>query len=263
MSAPRTPSETAFRVADRLRRRPGPWDVYAEVIRRFEVHLNGREFEMRRGPILLEGYGFREIQPADGGVRIGFAGSTDLSERGIERTADEASTAGRFASFPAKEVTLPASTGSSTSVETVDPELWDHPETSIDRFLSEILAPLEGRTDVRPSFGSLRVSLVEVTFTNSSGAEGRRRRTVAELEFAIRSTDGGEGRPPGEYWVNQQSVSLDHRTAAGKVLDWCRKAKDARNAKPTPSGASQVLLPIEVLSDFVPATLGFRLGGQA
>ena len=107
------------------------------------------------------------------------------------------------------------------------------------------------------------MALIEVTFTNSAGAEGRFQRTLAEFEFAVRSNGGAEGRPPGEYWVNERAARLDHRTIAARVLDWCRKARDARNAAATPSGATQVLLPAEVLSDILPTTLGFRLGGQA
>ncbi|MCI4358249.1 MAG: TldD/PmbA family protein [Thermoplasmata archaeon] len=263
MTAPFSSAETAFRVADRVRRAPGPWDVYGEAIRRFEIHINGDQVEMTRGPIQLEGYGYRVIAPHNGGVRVGFAGSTDVSTAGVARTIEEATIASRFSSFPAKDVSLPGSLPSSGTVLSADPELWARPEASIERFVSEVLAPFDGRKDVRPSFGSLRVALIDVTFANSSGAKASFQRTSAELEFAVRSTAGPEGPGSGEYWVNQRSCCLDHRAIASQGLEWSRKARDAGSASPTPPGVRQVLLPPEVLSEILPATLGFRLGGQA
>ncbi|HEV2519162.1 MAG TPA: TldD/PmbA family protein [Thermoplasmata archaeon] len=256
-------AETAFRVAERLQRLDRPWDVFGERICRYEVHLNGPEVEMQRGPIVLEGYGFREIRPADGGVRVGFAGSTDLTDAGIDRTIEAAGTAGGFSSFPAKDVALPKALESPGTVEGADPNLWEHPEAAIDRFVEELLAPLEGRKDVRPSFGSVRVALSEITFANANGVETRFHRTVAELEFAVRSVAGPEGPSAGEYWVNRRSCGLDPQRIAGEVLEWGRKARDARIASGTPPIHGPVLFPPEVLSDFLPATLGFRLGGQA
>jgi predicted Zn-dependent protease len=263
MNTARPPSETAFRVSEELRSTEGLWDVFGESIRRFELHLNGTEVEMSRGPIVLEGYGYREIRPSNGGVRVGFAGSTDLSHRGIARTIEQAHTAGEFSKFPAKEVALPARTEAAAGVESWDPELWERPEESIARYAEELLAPFDGRKDARPSFGSLRLALIEATFANSAGAEGRARKTNVEFEFAVRSASGPEGPKAGEYWVNRRSCRLDHRTIGAEVGEWCRRAQDARAASPMPAGTDRVVLPTAVLSEILPATLGFRLSGPA
>ncbi len=154
---------------------------------------------MTRGPIVLEGYGFREIRPSNGGVRVGFSGSTDLSPRGVARTIEQAHASSEFSKFPAKDVSLPTKTEAATGVESWDPGLWERPEESIARYAAELIAPFDGRKDARPSFGSLRLALIETTFANSAGAEGRARKTHVEVEFAVRSDSGPEGPMAGEY----------------------------------------------------------------
>jgi len=44
---------------------------------------------------------------------------------------------------------------------------------------------------------------------------------------------------------------------------WCRKASEVRRAAPMPSGEISVVFPAEVLADFLPEILGYRLGGVA
>jgi predicted Zn-dependent protease len=265
MSASEDHDDSAFRIAARLRSRPGEqWDVYAESLRHYEVHLNGAHVELLRGPIRLVGYGLRLLRPVAGQMGVGFASATDPSDRGIDRTVADAEAAGRYARFPAKAVELPSGGGGAApQVETVDRTLAERPEESLDAYVSELLAPFDGRSGVVPSFGSVRATLAEVTIANSEGAERRFARTMVDFEFAVKATGGPEGAPPGEYWVNRASVRLDPKGLADEVEGWCRKASDVRRAAPTPSGTLSVVFPATVLSDFLPEIVGYRLGGVA
>ncbi len=263
MSASPDAAETALRVADQLKGGDGPWDVFGESIRRYELHLNGDRVEMLRGPITVEGFGYREIRPSGDGVRIGFAASCDLTERGIARAVQAATRAGEYASFPAKGVELPYELPRGLNVETVDPSLWGRPAESIEAYVSALLAPFSGRPDPVPSFGSVRVTLSETTLANSAGAFGRYPRTTADLEFAIRASGGPEGAPAGEYWVDRRSTRLDPARIGAEASAWAEKAKDARRAAPARSGSVPVVLPPEVLADILPTTLGFRFSASA
>ncbi|HEV2428462.1 MAG TPA: metallopeptidase TldD-related protein, partial [Thermoplasmata archaeon] len=264
MSPSRNPSETAFRVAQRVGpRAEGVWDVFGESLVRYEVHLTGRQVEMRRGPIELEGYGIRLIRPRTGGVGVGFASSTDLSDRGIDRAIDDARAAGSQGLFPAASVELPSSSASAVAVESVDRELWARPEERLERFVEGLLEPFGSGTGPSASFGSVRATLAEATIANSSGIERRYVRSQVDLEFAVKSSDGPEGPAPGEYWVNRTGCRLEGLASPAMAESWRRKATEVRSASPTPGGDAAVVLPPEVLSDIVPPILGFRLGGSA
>jgi predicted Zn-dependent protease len=262
VSEPSPAGPLAATVAERLRHRPGPWDVYGERIRRYELHLVGERVEMRRGPLTLEGFGYREIRPAENGVHVGFAASTDLTPRGIARSVELAERAAAFASFPAKGVTLPGEESTPPSAESMDPALWERPEEVLDRYIHALLTPYEQERKVRPSFGSVRVSLIEASIANSAGLETGFRKTAAEIEFAVRTEAGPGGRPRGEYWVNQHAVRLEPDAVPHEVADWNRRALDAQRADPTRAERLTVVLPPEVLSDILPATLGVRLSGS-
>ncbi len=257
---------TAFRVGERLKGRvEGPWDVFGEKLERFELHLTGSRVEMERGPIRLEGFGLRLLRPQGEASGVGFAAGTDLSDASIDlRTADAEATA-KFARFPARRVELPttAITGPGPSVETVDRGLWEHPLESLHDFVHALTSAFEGRKGAVPSFGSVRATLAEATLTNSEGIHHHWRHTLVDLEVAVKSFDGPEGPPPGEYWVNRRSRTLSSRGIAEEVDRWCTRARDARAARPTPSGVSNVLLPPPVLADILPAILGFRMSGAA
>jgi predicted Zn-dependent protease len=261
VSGPDPAEPLAATVAERLGHRPGSWDVFAERIWRYELHLVGDRVEMRRGPLMLEGFGYREIRPAENGVHVGFAASTDLTPRGIARSVEQAERAGAYASFPAKGVKLPGEEASPPDAESMDAALWERPEAVMERYLHALLEPYGGERRVRPSFGSVRVSLTQVSIANSEGLETGFRKTAAEIEFAVRAEAGPEGRPRGEYWVNQHAVRLEPERVPHEVADWNRRALDAQRAEPTRAERLTVVLPPEVLSDILPVTLGVRLSG--
>jgi TldD protein len=265
MSAARTDAATAFQVADRIQGKvAAPWDVFAERLRRFEVHLNGAEIEMVRGPIALEGFGLRLMTPRNGGVGVGFAASSDLTPEGIDATAAAAAAVGRHASFPAKRVELPGTTASATGeLDLVDPALWADPVRTLERFSAELIEAASSVRNVQPSFGSVRGTLAEVTYTNSSGAHVSYPHTLVELEIALKASGGPEGTPPGEYWVNSRTRHLDPQKLNAEARGWAKKAEDARHAEAPPSGKLKVLFPSTVLSDILPAALGFRMSGVA
>jgi len=264
MSASPGAADTAFRVADRIGAKPGcPWDVFGESIRRYEVHLNGRSIEMVRGPIRLEGYGIRLIRPSEAGSQVGFAASSDPSEAGVDRTLADAETSGRHARFPAKSIDLPGPGGPTATVETVDRGLWERPEPTLEAIVAELLRPFDRSGETVPSFGSVRATLSEGSLANSAGAARRYARTVIDLEFAVKSSGGPEGAPPGEYWVNRTVARLDPAALGAEVAEWIRKASEVRRAQPTPHGDQTVVFPVEVLSDILPDILGYRFGGSA
>jgi predicted Zn-dependent protease len=258
-------ADHAMRLADRLRGRDlGPWDVYAESLERYEVHLRGARVELVRGPIRLAGYGLRLLRPSEGQTRVGFAAASDASEVGLARTLEAAEAAGRFARFPAPSISLPTGKGEGAPpVESVDRALWEDPQGRLDRAVAALLGPLEGRTGLAPSFGSVRATLARVSLANSEGAERSYARTQVDLEFAVTSSGGPEGAPPGEYWVNQSMARLDPAALGPQVERWGENAVEVRRARPTPSGLQTVLVPPEVLAEFLPEIVGYRLGGAA
>lgn len=257
------PADTAFRVADRMSADP-PWDVFAERVRRYEIHLNGRSVEMTRGPIELEGYGLRVLRPREGKVGSGFQASTDLTDAGVRTALADAETIARHAAFPAKSVELPAESRSHAApVEVRDRRLWDRPMDSLDDYVAALLAAFDGVTDVVPSFGSVRATLVEATIANSQGIRQSFAHTKVEFEIAVKAFGGPEGVPPGEYWVNDNTRRLEPERLPAEVERWCGFARDVRRAKPTPAGARAVVLPPSVLSGIFPIVFGSRFTGDA
>ena len=255
---------TAGRVAERLRRSAEPpWEVYGERLRRFEVHLNGSEVEMRRGPVTLEGYGIRLFQPSDGKLAVGAAASTDLSDAGVASALRSASEAQPHALFPAHRIELPSTQAKPASAVTVDETLWRRPVETIDDYLAALIAPFDGRAGEAPSFGSVRVTLGEVTIANSEGLQRHHPFTTAEMEIAVKSSGGAEGAPPGEYWVNRTSRRLASEGLAEEVDRWCRIARDVRHASSPTSGPTNVVLPPAVLADILPPIVGYRMSGAA
>lgn len=256
---------TAMRVADRLRGTlKGPWDVFGERIRRFEIHLNGRQVEMVRGPIHLEGYGLRVFRPSGDGLGVGFASTSDLSDAGVDESVSTAEATAKLSRFPAKAIHLPtAHQGGLKAVETVDSNLWGQPEESLDRFVHHLFRAFEGHRDEVPSFGSVRASLIEATLANSEETERHFKGTLVDFELAVKGTGGPEGSAPGEYWVNARSRRLETATLPSKVEEWCTKAQDVRRARPPPSGALTVVFPVSVMADVLPSILGFRFSGVA
>ena len=252
---------TAFEVADRIRGE-GPWDVFAERARRYEVHLNGRSIEMVRGPIELEGFGLRVLRSRDGKSGIGFLASTDLTEPGVRSAFESAEALTRYSTFPAKKVDLPSPTqGAVPLPEIRDSVLWDRPTETLGEHVQALLGTFEGRRGVAPSFGSVRATLTETTIANSEGLRVSYAHTTVELEVAVKAFDGPEGPAPGEYWVNESARRIDGKSLASRVDDWCRYAQDARRAVAPPSGELRVVLPASVSADILPPVIGFRCNG--
>ncbi len=256
-------ASTAFDAADRLRA-PGPWEIFGERSRRYEIHLNGRSIEMIRGPILIEGYGLRLFRPRDGGMGIGSQASTELTEAGVRAAARDAEELAKYSAFPAKSIDLPSGkSGTGDGPEVCDPNLWDRPLETLEGFVDALLQPFEGERDVEPSFGSVRATLTETTITNSSGLRVAYPHTTAWLELAVKASGGPEGAAPGEYWVNDTVRRLETRDLPDRVREWSRLARDVRRAKSTPSGELPVVLPSAILPTILPAVIGFRFTGSA
>ncbi len=263
MSAPRTDAATAFEVADRLHL-AAPWEVFAERSRRYEIHLNGRSIELVRGPIFLEGYGIRIFRPAGEGTGEGFQASTDLSSEGIAATVADAEKVAAESSFPAKKVDLPAGpAGPSNGVAICDTSLWDRPMERLQEYVDALLRPFDGLTDVDPSFGSVRATLTEATLANSAGLRLAYPHTTIWMELAVKASGGPEGRPPGEYWVNDSFRRLEPERAAGQVRDWCRIARDVRVATAPPTGELPVVLPASIVTTILPPVFAGRWTGRA
>jgi predicted Zn-dependent protease len=261
MSAPG--SDLAFRVADRIRSSE-PWEVYADRSRRYEIHLNGTEVELARGPITLEGYGLRVFQHRGTTSGVGFEASTDPSDEGIHATLEGATRIARHSEFPTRAVELPSGSASGPrGGGSIDQALWDRPFESIESYLTTLCAQFEGQKGVALSFGSVKATLTETSLANSAGLRSSFARTAVELEVAVKASGGPEGRPPGEYWVNDVMRRLDPAALPGTVRDWCQFATDVRTAVPPPTGELPVLLPSSVLAGILPGVLGFRLSGAA
>lgn len=263
MTPPTVAATTAFEAADRLRV-PGPWEVYGERSRRYEIYLNGRSIELVRGPILLEGFGVRLFRPRDQGISSGFQASTDLSPEGVRAAATDAEALSQHSTFPAKKIDLP---GSGPTVnggpDICDPRLWDHPMETLQEYIDALLGPFDKIRDVQPSFGSVRATLTETTLTNSAGLQASFARTLVWLELAVKAHGGPEGAAPGEYWVNDTMCRVEPARAETEVQNWCRYARDVRRAVPPPTGELPVVLPASILSSIVPSVLGSRFTGAA
>ncbi len=256
-------SDLAFRVADRVRAN-APWDVFAERLQRYEIHLNGRSVEMVRGPILLEGYALRLLEPRDGKVAVGFQASSDLTDEGVRAAVDDAAAVARHSEFPAARLELPnGTTGPSADVAIRDERLWDRPLESLDGFVASLLAEFEGKKEIRPTFGSVRATLTEVSVANSAGLRSSFAHTTVDFEIAVQSFGGPEGAPPGEYWVNESRRRLEPEELSGQVDSWCRFAQDVRRAKATPAGDLPVVLPPSIVATILPGVLGSRFTGAA
>jgi len=258
------PSNLAARVADRLRGLAGPWDVFAEHSRRFEIHLSGTRVELTRGPLDLEGFGLRLLRAVEGQTGVGFQASTDFSERGVRTAVEEAETFARFNQFPAKHPELPGgrpSTGDGAKI--VDPALWSDPAGALERYGAALLAAFEGRNGVVPSFSSIKATLTEASVANSTGLTYAYAHTAVETEVAVKAFGGPEGRPPGEYWFSDLGRRLDPGPLPTLAADWARFAEDARRAKSPPNGEVPVVLPPDVLAGIVPAVVRFQFGASA
>ncbi|HTT26183.1 MAG TPA: TldD/PmbA family protein [Thermoplasmata archaeon] len=259
------PELVASALADRLPKKlPGPWDLFVERSRGFEIHLEGDRVEMRRGPIEFEGFGLRLFRPAGGAMGIGPAASTDLSPESLQLAVEHAEATAVRAPSPAKSIQLPRpASGPWPQVSVVDPALWDRPEEALEEYAQALLGPVGPAGAVQASFGSVRAGLVEVSLANSEGLGAAYRHTLVDLEFAVKAFGGPEGRPPGEYWVTRQTRVIPRQGVEEEVREWCRKAQDVRRAVPTPAGVQKVVFPTPVLADVLPAILGYRLSGDA
>jgi len=263
MTVPTGSSDTASRVAERIKL-VEPWEVFAESIRRFEIHLNGREIELERGPISIEGYGIRLFRTKNGRTETGFQASTDLSEEGIRTVVGDAEAVSKHSDFPAKRVDLPSQAPrSSGDLEIVDHHLWERPSESLRDHVHALLAAFDGKRDVLPSFGSIRATLTDTSFANSAGLRYSYPQTSVDFEIAVKAFGGPEGKAPGEYWVNDSTRRLETSRVTVDVDQWCTYARDVRRAVPPPTGDLPVVLPPDLLSTILPSVIGYRFSGAA
>ncbi len=263
MTPPTESSDAAFRVADAIRTE-APWEVFAQRIRRYEIHLNGRAIELERAPVLSEGYGIRLLRPRDGKIGTGFQASNDFSEAGIRESVTGAAAVAARSEFPAPSVALPGSvSGGGSTPEILDPALWARPLDSARAYVQSVFSAFDPHPHEAISFGSVKVSLVETSIANSAGARVRYPHTVVETEFAVKATGGPEGAPPGEYWVTDTARRLDPSPLPGLVAEWCRFAQDVRRAKAPPTGDLPVVLPASLTEQILPSVLGYRFTGGA
>lgn len=262
MSAPGT--DLTAQVAAHLRSRVAPpWEIFAQRLRRHEIHLVGRRIELVRGPIELEGFGLRVLRSAAGTTKVGVASTNDLETESIDRVIALAESAAQFSEFPAASVELPGPAPGPAAPTTTDPRIRDTPQKSISVFTDDLLRGFDGVQDVVPSFGSIRVTYTENAIANSAGLDVQWAGTQAELEFAVKANGGPEGAAPSEYWVNRTARQLDPKALGVGVARWCQVARDMRGAGPPTSGDLNLVIPGEVLSDILPAVLGYRLTGAA
>jgi TldD protein len=253
----------AHRVAERVRSEE-PWDVFAERLRRYELHFNGPTIETIRGPLVVEGYGVRVFRTKGDVTGSGLQATTDASPEGIAQALEEAGRIAGYSTFPTKRVDLPSrSPKSKGGPEVLDRKLWDAPLDRLNEFMAGLLAPFESLKDVVPSFGSVRATLAETSLANSAGLRTQYAHTTVSLEIALKAFGGPEGAPAGEYWVNDQVRRVDPAKAGEKVPEWARFAQDARRAKAPPTGDIPVVLPAEVLASIIPPVVAFRFSGAA
>ncbi len=263
MTPPAESADTAFRVADRLRAE-GPWEVFAQRIRRFEIHLNGRAIELERAPVLLEGYGIRLLRPRAEKIGTGFQASNDLSDEGIREAVGGAESVAARSEFPAQSIRLPGPSATGRGdVPVFDETLWDRPLETARSYVEATFRAFDPHRNEVLSFGSVKVTLVETSIANSAGLRVRYPHTVVETEFAVKATGGPEGAGPGEYWVTDMARRLDPAALPGQVADWCRFAQDVRRAKPPPTGDLPVVLPTSLTMTILPTVLGFQFTGGA
>ncbi|MGD0250973.1 MAG: TldD/PmbA family protein [Thermoplasmata archaeon] len=263
MSGHGASSDTALRLADRMRSE-APWELFAERIRRYEVHWNGRRIEMIRGPIVLEGYAVRLFRSRDSKTGVGFQASTDLSDEGLRTATADAEGLTQYSEFPTKKVELPSSAPhSTTSVDIRDPGLWDRPAEYLGEYVETLFRAFDGKRDVAPSFGSVRATLSETSLANSFGLRTAHADTSIDFEIAVKAFGGPEGPPPGEYWVNDTTRKLEPSQLPEEVEQWCRYARDVRQATQPPTGDLPVLLPASVSSGILPMVMGFQFTGFA
>lgn len=262
MTAPSRTSDLAFRVAELVRADP-PWDVVGQRATTFELHLQGTEVELERGPITIEGYGLRLFRPRGELLGTGFQASTDLSADGVRAVVRDAEAAARHAEFPSKSIELPGARGPPSEVPVVDPTLWSDPSRAIHAYVDTLLAAFQGRRGVAPTFGSVKGTLSELSIANSSGLRVSFPSTFVQLELGVKAFGGPEGAAPGEFWVTRTGRRLETQEAGPSVDVWCRYAADVRRATPPPSGDQAVVMPPDVLSGILPPVVGFRFSGAA
>ncbi len=240
-----------------------PWDLFLQRVRHYEVHLQGDRIEMRRGPVEVQGFGLRLFRPAGGRVGVGFAAATDDSAESLDRAIQNAEATAPLSPSPTTTVSLPKSGGPAPTLPLVDARLWETPEDALEGYALELVGAVDPRGGVVASFGSARASLTESAILNSEGCARSYRETRLETEFAVKSSGGPEGRPPGEYWINRAERGIPSEGLAAEVASWCERARDVRRARPPPNGAQNVIFPPTVLADILPNIVGFRFGGVA
>lgn len=257
-------SPLASSVAEKLRGLDGPWDVYAERSRRFEIQLLGAKVELVRGPLRLDGYGVRVLKRVDGQTGVGFQASMNFTPEGIHAAVESAEAVSKFTRFPAPHPELPAGKGGPAAVpKLVDPGLWSDPSGLLEQEAMHLLAAFDAERLAPPTFATLRATLLESSVANSEGVAVAYAHTVVEREIAVKADGGPEGPPAGEFWVNDSACRFEPDGSGERVREWYRYAEDARRAGPPPVGERSVVLPADVLAEVLPPIIGFQFSATA
>lgn len=257
-------TSTARSVADLLGPlTQGPWEVFGQHLVHHEVHLTGREIELVRGPVEVEGFSVRVFRRHDSVLGVGQASSNRADVEGVRAALDRAERWAPLSSFPTPKFDVAPGGAAPPGHGPVDPAVRDRPLESIHAFVAELLAAHPERSDVQPSFGSVRVTYGTTSVVNSAGLERSHDASYVELEWAVKSSGGPEGPAPGEYWVNSTAARLGASALGVDVPRWSRLARDVRTARPPAGGPNTVLFPASVLHDIIPPIVGFRLSAAA
>jgi predicted Zn-dependent protease len=253
--------DTASRVRDALHLE-APWEIYGQRLRRFELYFDGTHVETVRGPITLEGVGIRVFRPRGSSLGVGLHATSDLSPEGLRAAHRFAEANAKAGTFPASQFELPSKAPKvARGPEVCSAPLWESPAEAVEAFVHALLAPLEGVSDVRASFGSVRATLSETSIANSEGLDTSYVATEAELELALAAFGGPEGPPPGEYWVNREMRTLETGPVSSWVTAWAQRARDVRRARPPVSGTMPVAFPPSQLSEILPQAMALRFSG--
>jgi predicted Zn-dependent protease len=256
--------EPFAQLADGVRPRTShPWELFGQRLHRSEVHLRQDRVELVRGPVLLGGYSLRLFLPKEGKTAVGQVATSDLSDPDAGRLLSECERTSGYSLFPAPRVELPATRGSRTDHVGGGSFLEEPVVERLLDFTHALLSEFTDQRGVAPTFGSVRATLSENFLANSSGAEVRWPGQRVDLELAVKSSDGPEGPPPGEFWAEATWGDLPTGSIGRLVPRWCQLARDSRIASLPPTGQRSVLLPSSVSAELIPPVVEFQLSGLA
>jgi PmbA protein len=141
--------------------------------------------------------------------------------------------------LPEKGLTYPP-------VQSVDPELKEHPLFYLDQIRDDLARPTLGR--VRLSSAEIFLELKEFEIVNSLGLEQAREETEILVEFVLLAEKGaGFG---GESWGWKQSRNYSDMRLGDELQKYARFALESQEAVLPPSGVYPVVFSEESLDTF-------------